>query len=83
MNLIEQESASFDSSRCRRKWREALGDEVGVDKIFALGVMRQKLLRKGRLPCAVWPRDDIEVGGFLLVNGHCCLLVWLLLLDWC
>lgn len=40
---------------------DASGDQVGVDEISAVGIVRQKLARKGGLSRAVWSRDDICV----------------------
>jgi hypothetical protein len=41
----------------------ALNNQVGVNKILAISISRQKLTREGRLSDAVRSRDDVSIGA--------------------
>ena len=75
MNLSEQKSACFDPSCCWRKRREPLSDQIGVHKIFARCVTGQEFLRKGRLPCAVWSCNDVEIRSVFFNIARQCMLL--------
>ena len=61
IDFKEHESSRSKGSGFRRKGRNTLRDEIGVDEILAISVTREKFTRKGGFTGAVRSRDDIDV----------------------
>src|SRR5579859_2406043 len=62
LDLFQHQPTSGKCCGLGRKWRQALGDEIRVDEVFAVGVMRKKFARESRLARAV--RSGNNVNGW-------------------
>lgn len=60
LDFVEQESSRAEGGGIGEEGRYTLGNEISVDEVSAIRVMRKKFASEGCLACAVWPRDDVD-----------------------
>jgi len=60
-NFSQHQSARSNRCRLRRERRHSLRDQVRIDEISAVSILRQEFPRKRSLPRAIRSRDDVDI----------------------